>query len=134
MTGERITIANENPRHILSEREVKKRHKIHVGDTLTPLYFQLKYLADDGTYTPVNLTGKSVYFVLENEDGSGVVTGTGTYNDCVVTDAANGKGYYDFQDTDVDAEGTYYGYFVVYSGNERDTYPNEAEKLEIVIQ
>ena len=110
-------------------------HKIRVGDTLIPFKFQLKYLDEDtGLYTAYSLSGKSAYMVIEDEYGNSVTTGTGTSNECTITDAANGKGEYDFKEDDVDEAGLYYMYVEVYSGDEKASWPNEAKQLVLEIQ
>ena len=106
-------------------------HHRGLGNTLTPLKRQLVQKNDSGVYAAVNLTGKTVYFRMEDEDGNDVIAGTSAA--CTVTDAANGKVEYDFQSADVDEAGTYYGYFDVYSGGEFDTFPAEAKSLKIIV-
>lgn len=110
-------------------------HRRAVGDTLTPLKRQLVQLNSAGVYAAVNLTSKTVYFRMEDEDGVDVIgPGTSTANDCTVTDATNGKVEYDFAAADVDTAGTYYGYFEVYdAAGERDTFPAEEKQLKIIL-
>lgn len=109
-------------------------HRIRVGDTLVPFKFQLKYLDEDtGQYVAYSLTGKSAYMVIEGEDGTSVTSGTGAANECTITDAANGKGEYDFSSDEVDEAGMYYMYVEVYSGDEKASWPNEAKQLVLEI-
>lgn len=108
-----------------------KTHEITVGDTLTPLGVQLRQKGTDGVYAPVDLSGLIVKFTMVAEDGT-VVVNEGTTG-VTVTDATTGKVQYDFQATDVDTVGTYFGWFTVYSGSERDTYPAGGRQLKIVI-
>lgn len=106
-------------------------HYRGLGNTLTPIKRQLVQKGEDGLYAPVNLTGKTVYFRMTDEDGNDVIAGTSAQ--CTVTDAANGKVEYDPDHADVDERGTFYGYFDVYDGLEFDTYPAEAKTFKIVI-
>lgn len=108
-----------------------QNHKIGIGDTLTPLGCQLKQLSASGVLTPVVLSGLTVKFTLVNSAGT-VVVNEGTTG-VTVTEALTGKVQYDFQTTDVATAGTYYGWFTVYSGAEKDTYPVGGRKLVIEI-
>lgn len=96
-------------------------HRITVGDTLTPLYVVLQQADEDGVLTAVNLTGKTVKFRLV--DNRGTVKTAETTTGVTVTSAADGEVSYDFQTADVDTAGLYWGWFTVYSGSERDTFP-----------
>lgn len=110
-------------------------HKIRVGETLVPFKFQLKYLDDTtGLYVPYDLSGKTVFMFLEDEEGNDVLTGTVGTVQCTVTSATSGKGEYDFKSTDVETAGLYYMYIVVYSSNERVSFPNEEKQLRLLIQ
>ena len=106
-------------------------HRISVGDTLTPLGCQLKQKDDNGSLSAVVLTGLTVKFTLVNSAGTVVVNEATT--GVTVTDAATGKVSYDFQAADVITAGTFYGWFSVYSGSEKDTYPAGGRKLVIEI-
>ena len=106
-------------------------HHITVGDTLTPLGAQLKQKSTSGTYQAVDLTGLIVKFSMVAEDGTSVVDETTT--GVTIEDADDGKVSYDFQAADVTTAGTYYGWFHVYSGSERDTYPVDGRKFRIEI-
>lgn len=106
-------------------------HYRGLGDTLTPLKRQLVQKNSSGVLAAVDLTGKSVYFVMEDEDGNDVISGTS--GACTVTDEDNGKVEYDFADADVDEAGIFYGYFLVYSGAEHDRFPAQEKQLKIVI-
>lgn len=109
-----------------------QRHKIHVGDTLTPVGKQLKQKGTNGVLGAVNLNGVTVKFTMVNEAGVKVVDASET--GVTVTDAANGKVQYDFQAADVANAGTFKAYFHVYSGGERDTFPAEGEEFLVIIQ
>ena len=106
-------------------------HKIAVGDTLTPLAVQLKQKDTNGALAAVNLTGLTVKFTLVNAAGTVIVNEATT--GVSVTGASTGLVQYDFQAADVVAAGTYYGWFTVYSGSEKDTYPVGGRKLVIEI-
>ena len=108
-----------------------QKHDISVGDTLTPLGCQLRQLDDVGVYTNVNLTGLTVKFQMVAEDGTVVVIETAT--GVTVNNATLGKVQYDFQAADVDTAGVYYGWFTVYDGTEKDTYPAKGRQLRITI-
>ena len=106
-------------------------HRISVGDTLTPLGCQLKYKNASGVLTPLVLTALTVKFTLVSS--AGVVLQNESTTGVSVVDADTGKVQYDFQTTDVTAAGTYYAWFTVYSGTEKDTYPAGGRKLVIEI-
>ena len=109
-------------------------HKVRVGDTLVPFKFQLKYLDETtGTYLAYDLSGKSVYMVMEDEYENDVMVGTASTNQCTVTDAENGKAEYDFKSADVDTSGLFYMYVQVYSGDERVSFPNEDKQLRLMV-
>lgn len=106
-------------------------HKISVGDTLTPLAVQLKQKDSNGALAAVNLTGLTVKFTMVNSAGTVIVNEATT--GVTVTTAASGLVQYDFQAADVVTSGTFYGWFTVYSGTEKDTYPAGGRKLTIEI-
>lgn len=100
-------------------------HYLAVGDTLTPLKAQLYR---DGA--AVNLTDLTVKFTMYSDAGALVVDAA----DAAVVDAATGRVEYDFQDADVDAAGIFWGWFQAFDGDEeRDTYPPDGRKLQILI-
>ena len=108
-----------------------ERHTITVGDTLTPLACQLKQRDADGSLCDVQLTGLVVKFSMVAADGS--VKVAETTEGVVVIDQDHGEVRYDFHSSHVDTEGTFYGWFHVYDGLERDTYPAGGRKLQIDI-
>ena len=108
-----------------------QQHEIAVGDTLTPMGAQLRRRNAAGILEDVDLTGLTVKFQMVDEDGTAVVAETTT--GVTVVTAAEGKVQYDFQAADVDEAGTFYGWFTVYSGTEKDTYPVGGRKLVIRI-
>lgn len=108
-----------------------EKHTIAVGDTLTPLAVQLKQKDVNGSLAAVNLTGLTVKFSMANSAGTAVVSEVTT--GVTVTEASTGKVQYDFQASDVASAGTFYGWFSVYSGSEKDTYPAGSKKLIIEI-
>lgn len=108
-----------------------ERHELSVGDTLTPLAVQLKQRNASGVLTAVDLSGLTVKFTMVDSSGGMVVAETPT--GVTVTAAATGLVQYDFQSGDVDTAGTFYGWFTVYNGSEKDTYPAGGRKLVIVI-
>lgn len=108
-----------------------QRHKIRVGDTLTPLARQLKQKGTNGILGPVNLTGCTVKFSLCDESGTKVIDESAT--GVTVTDAAHGYVKYDFQLPFVLSPGEYHAYFHVYSSGERDTFPAPDDELIVQI-
>lgn len=107
------------------------QHDITVGDTLTPLAVQLKQKNASGTLEAVNLSGLTIKFSMCDDAGTVIVDEATT--GVTVTDASSGKVQYDFQAADVDAAGTFYGWFHVYNGAERDTFPAGGRNLIINI-
>jgi hypothetical protein len=102
------------------------------GDSLTPIGVQLKQRNSSGTLSPVDLSGKTVKALVVDADGAAAVAETTT--GVVVADEDNGKVSYDFlAGASALAEGTYYLYFRVYSGTERDTYPTAEKGLKIKV-
>lgn len=106
-------------------------HDVHINDTATTIAAQLKRKNAAGTLTAVDLTGLTVKFKMVDRDGTAVIAETAA--GVTVTDASNGKVTYDFQAADVDVAGEYYGYFVVYTGSEGDTFPVKRRDLKIVV-
>lgn len=107
----------------------RETHSRHVGDTLTALSVELQQENESGVLEAVDLTGKTVKFRMVNSAGVEKVA----ESNATVISAAAGTAYYDFQAADVDTAGTYYGYFLVYSGGEFDTFPAVRRELKIVI-
>lgn len=95
-----------------------------VGDTLATLAFQL---ATEGQ--PIDLTGLTVKFTMVDDAGNVKVP------ESVANVSAPTLGYveYDFQSADVDTAGNYRGWFLVYSGSEPETFPDDDEGIEIEI-
>lgn len=102
-------------------------HTRRIDDTLTPLGVTLQ--RPDGS--AVDLTGLTVEFKMIDTDGTAVVSQTS--DNVTVTDATAGTVTYDFDSTDVDTAGTYYGYFVTSSGGEYEHFPVVPRQLTIVI-
>ncbi len=104
-------------------------HERALGDTLTPLQVQLL----DVNGTPLNLTGKTVRFSMNNANGQVIVSDSAA----TITDAVNGHVSYDFLATEVDVGSTVdapdRGYFHVYNTypGEPDTFPPDG--IDIVI-
>ena len=112
-------------------------HKIQIGDRRSGIRAKLVQKDDTGEYVAVDLSSVSgVYFRLEDDQGNSVLgPGTGTDNDCtIVSPATAGKVSYTFPDDAVDEVGIFYGYFEVYDGDKRDTFPNAEKGLRIVIE
>jgi hypothetical protein len=72
-----------------------------------------------------------VKFSLCDPSGTKIVNETET--GVTVVDATNGKVQYTFQAADVANAGEYRGYFHVYSGPDRDTFPEPEQDLIIEI-
>lgn len=108
-----------------------ERHPISVGDTLTPLGVQLKQRNATGVLTAVNLDGMTVKFSLVAADGT--VLQDETTDGVTVVDPDNGLVQYQFAAGDVASEGEHFGWFSVYAGSHRDTYPVGGRKLLIEI-
>jgi hypothetical protein len=104
-------------------------HTITSGDFLSPLYAQLKKKNASGVLTAVDLDGLTVKFKLVSSSGTEAIAETDT--GVTVSESVSGKVQYDFS-ASLDA-GIYYGWFIVYDGAERDTYPATGRKLRIVI-
>ena len=103
----------------------------HINDTNTPMTVELKRRDAEGELQPEDLTGKNVFFKMVDYEGTVIVEETNS--GVTVTDAVNGRVEFDFRDADVDEAGTFYGYFVVYTGSEFDTFPVERRDLKIII-
>jgi len=106
-------------------------HKMIVGDTLTPLGVQLLQRNTLGALTAVDLTDRTVKFRMVANDGTVIVDDSET--GVTIEDAESGRVSYDFQAADVASAGTYYAWFRVFSGSERDTFPADGRSLSIVI-
>ncbi len=101
-------------------------HTIAVGNTLIPL--GIKCRRTDGTI--VDLTGKTAKFYMAAANGDTVVPEAAA----TITDHAAGEVQYDFQASDVETKGTFYGYFNVYGGTEFERFPVENKDLTIQIR
>ena len=109
-------------------------HYINYGDSLTPLGVQLFQEDDDGQLDEVDLTSKTVKVLAVKLDGTEALAETTT--GVTVTDADDGKVAYDFRSgSSALPAGTYYFYFRVYSGTERDTFPTgrPEDRLKVVV-
>lgn len=106
-------------------------HTITQGDTLTPLTVELQQKDSTGELTAVDLTGRTVKFKMVNDIGTSVVTETTT--GVTTTSASDGQVQIDFQSAWVATAGQYWGWVVVYSGSEKDTFPHDGRGLSIVI-
>lgn len=108
-------------------------HAIQYGDSLTPLGAVLKQRNEAGVLAAVDLTGRTAKVLVVDAGGSVVVAETTT--GVTVVDQEAGKVSYDFRTGD-DAlpAGTYYLYFRVYSGTERDTFPVEPKQMKVVVK
>lgn len=103
-------------------------HELSVGCTLTPVGAQLRQKVN-GVWTPVDLTGKTVSFKMTDYLGADVVAETSTH--VTVVDEADGLVKYDFQEGDIETPGTYYAWFFVYDGVEKDSYPSNGREFVI---
>lgn len=106
----------------------QQTHKINRGDTRTPIGAILKQ-GEPGAETVVDLTGLTVQFRLFDNDGNAVMDWQSA---SVVSPATAGKVSYDFQSSDVDTAGTYWGYFRIVDSGEYDTFPIGRE-LRVII-
>ncbi len=108
-------------------------HTIQYGDSRTPLGAVLKQKNESGVLAAVDLTGVTVKVLIVDADGRVVVAETTT--GVTVVDADAGKVSYEFRSGD-DAlpAGTYYLYFRVYVGTERDTFPVVPKELKVVVK
>jgi len=99
-----------------------KPHERRVGDTTKVYSAVLKYAVDDNPANDLvkNLTGLSVTFTMIN-----AATGVAKVSAAAATivTAASGIVSYDFQATDVDTAGVYWGTFIVTESTETDAYP-----------
>ena len=105
---------------------VQEQHRI-VGDTRTAIAATLKRPNGDIE----DLSGLTVNFVMYDSEGSTKVSETS--DNVTVTDASNGEVQYDPQADDVDEAGTYYAYFRVVNGSDKDSFPAVQGELRIVI-
>lgn len=97
-----------------------------VGDTNTPFAFALKQDS-----TPFDLTGYTLKWALESEDGETKVAETDAY--ITVTDAEAGEGQIDFSTAHVNAVGVFYLLIVAVknSTGKRETFPADGHKMAI---
>lgn len=105
-----------------------------LGDTLDPLYVQLKQKNNAGVLTAVNLSSKRVKFKLISVDGTIVVDFT--TDNVSIDSSTDGKVNYDFQSTDISSTaitpGIYFGWFqVVDSSSNPSTFPPGGRELKI---
>lgn len=101
-------------------------HHRTVGDTRTPLGVTLSVNG-----TAIDLTGTTVKFKLVAANGTVKLAETAT--GITITVGSGGEVQYDFSAASVDTAGIYFGWFVVYSGLERDTFPSDGRELQIEI-
>lgn len=107
---------------------VVQRQIRHVGDTLSAIAVTCKRPNGDA----VSLSGKTVKFkMVDAEDGTVKVAATST--GVSITGAAAGQVQYSPVAVDVNTPGTYYGYFLVYSGADYETFPTATGDLIIQI-
>lgn len=112
---------------------VSNDHSVREGDQVV--------LSNSGGALPAGLAASTRYFARDvtpnnfrlavTPDGSVVdITdaGTGTHSYYVV-----GTVQYDFQAADVDTAGTYWLWFGLYSGSERETVPHDGRRLRIEV-
>jgi len=99
-------------------------HERMVGDTLIPITGKL---VRNGA--AVNLTGATVKFHMVKKDHTVVVNEASA----TVVDATAGTVSYTFDPTEVDEADDYYGWFIVLSGTDTDTFPHDGNKLLIRI-
>ena len=107
---------------------METKHIIH-GDNLTPIGMQLKHPDTDGTLVVTDLSALTTKVFVVDDRTNVVVTETTT--GVTEVDASNGKITYDFQSSL--PPGTYYVYARVYSGDQRDTYPDQPAQMRVVI-
>lgn len=104
-------------------------HVVAHGDSLTPLGLHLKQW-NGSSYAAVSLTGKTVKVFVVDEAGTVRIAETET--GVTVVEAATGKVSYTWPDgASALPEGKYFLYARVYSGSDRDSFPVQAEALEI---
>lgn len=98
-----------------------------VGDTRTVIAATLK--RPDNTVE--DLTGLTLTFQMTDSKGSDKVAETAS--NVTVTDASAGQVEYAPQADDVDTEGTYFAYFRVADGTDKDTFPAILGEFKIEI-
>lgn len=106
-------------------------HRRHITDTRTLLSVTLQQKNSGGVLEAVNLTGLTVKFKMINAAGTSIIAETIT--GVQVSNAAAGQVDYVFPSLSVATAGNYYGYFVVYDGNDKDHFPVVAKELIIEI-
>jgi hypothetical protein len=110
----------------------KQFHYHTVGDTLTPLGFELRRRSLSGDWEWVDLTGKEIQFRMVDEDGEPMVDD----EVAVITDAEAGQGQYDFFPDEVAEPGIYYAWVRVIDPLtlEVDTFPVGGRRWVIVLR
>ena len=98
-----------------------------VGDTRTAIAVTLK--RPDNTVE--SLSGLTVTFQMTDTKGEDKVAETS--DNVSVTDAAAGQVQYNPQAADVDTEGTFFAYFRVADGSDKDTFPAIMGEFKIII-
>ena len=95
-------------------------HERRVGDTATTYSAILQAKNTSGIMTPKDVTGLTVTFSMVN-----AATGAVKISNAAATiiTAASGIVSYDFQASDVDTPGVYWGSFTVTQSGETNTYP-----------
>lgn len=105
---------------ITTAMSANKPHERRVGDTAKIYSAVLTYKNTSGVDTAKDLTGLTVTFTMINAaDGTTKVDAASA----TIVTAASGIVSYDFQSTDVDTAGVYWGSFAVTESSEDDTYP-----------
>ena len=111
----------------------QQRHQIRVGNTRSALCCILSQPNENGIDTVVDLNGKTVRFGMVNAATSEVVVADTGLTNIEINDASAGKVQYDFQPSDVENAGYFYGTFNVYDGSEFDSFPVATRGLRIEI-
>jgi hypothetical protein len=102
---------------------------IKQGDTVPNIPFQV--FQPDGV-TPANLTGATVRIVVRTKGGNNA-TPVLFKKPCVLTSAATGVGYYDWETGDTSAAGAFeYEFEITYGDGEIQTVPVDSY-LDLVI-
>jgi hypothetical protein len=108
----------------MAEIQVQRRQ---VGDTRIALAATL--VRPD--LTVVDLTALTPKFKMCT--AAGVDKVAETTDNVAITDAENGQIQYNFQDDDVDTEGTFHAYFIIEEGGAQDTFPVDAGLMQVRI-
>lgn len=111
--------------HLDERSDFDRIHRIAKGATLPKL--QLRLL--DGS-TPVNLTGATILFSMDAEDGTPKVTAQAG----AIIVATDGTFEYAFAAADVDTEGRFFGQFKITIGSDIHLVPNNStQRLRVEI-